>query len=205
VWLVHIGGHIAFDTLAIAAFCRAKGILLLEDCAHAHGASWLGRKPGTFGDAGIWSFYATKSLPTGEGGMLVSRHGALIEYAKSYRSYGKPDYAVQGLNYRMSEFTAALGAVQVDRLEEITAWKNEVAKRELDPRYGSRVVLPKGMTSGYYKYIVFEPVETSTSRVYAKPCHATLGRPGSFPNADWVSQNHWCVPLYYAPLAAAWQ
>src|SRR5438046_6554899 len=143
VWLVHIGGHIAFDTPRIADFCRSKGIILLEDCAHAHGASWNGRKPGGFGDAGIWSFYATKSLPTGEGGMLVSRDPGLIEFAKSYRSYGKPDYAVQGLNYRMSEFTAALGAVQAERLPDITAWKNEVALRELDPIHPNRVKLPR--------------------------------------------------------------
>ena len=55
-FLVHIGGHIAFDVERIAAFCRSEGIFLIEDCAHAHGASWHGRRPGTWGDAGIWSF-----------------------------------------------------------------------------------------------------------------------------------------------------
>jgi SAM-dependent methyltransferase len=109
VWLVHIGGHIAFDTLRIAEFCRSKGIVLLEDCAHAHGASWNGRKPGVFGDAGVYSFYATKSISTGEGGMLVSKHPSLIEFAMKYRNYGKFEHEVEGLNYRMSEFTAALG------------------------------------------------------------------------------------------------
>ena len=66
--LVHIGGHLAFDTVPIAEFCRANGIFLLEDCAHAHGAAWNGRKPGSFGDAGIYSLYATKTVSTGEGG-----------------------------------------------------------------------------------------------------------------------------------------
>jgi dTDP-4-amino-4,6-dideoxygalactose transaminase len=46
VWLVHVGGHLAFETSQIADFCRAHGIILLEDCAHAHGASWNGRRPG---------------------------------------------------------------------------------------------------------------------------------------------------------------
>jgi dTDP-4-amino-4,6-dideoxygalactose transaminase len=59
VMAVHIGGHIAFEIDRIAELCRAEGIVLLEDCAHAHGASWNGRKPGTFGDAGIWSFAPT--------------------------------------------------------------------------------------------------------------------------------------------------
>ena len=73
VMVVHIGGHIAFDIDRIAELCRAEGIVLIEDCAHAHGASWNGRKPGTFGDAGIWSFAPTKTISTGEGGLLVSQ------------------------------------------------------------------------------------------------------------------------------------
>ena len=200
VWLVHIGGHIAFDTERIAAFCRSKGIPLIEDCAHAHGASWNGKKPGAWGDAGVYSFYATKSVSTGEGGMLVSRHAALIEFAKKYRNYGKFDYAVAGLNYRMSEFTAALGVAQIDRLEEITAWKNEMAEKHLNPRYGARLKMPAGMVSGYYKYIVFEPIEKSTGKVYDVLCHALMKHPGEFPNAQWVAQNHWCVPLYFHPI-----
>ena len=199
VWLVHIGGHIAFDTLRIAEFCRSHGILLLEDCAHAHGASWHGQRPGSWGDAGVYSFYGTKTISTGEGGMLVSRHPELLEWARRYRNYGKPDYAVEGLNYRLSEFTAALGVVQVDRLEEIVAWKNRIAERELHPRFPHRVRLPDGMRSGLYKYIVFEPIELSTGKVYDTLCHAIMKREGSFPNAAWVATHHWCVPLYYNP------
>ncbi len=56
----------------IAAYCREHGIFLIEDCAHAHGASWNGRKPGSYGDAGVFSLYATKTISTGEGGVLVS-------------------------------------------------------------------------------------------------------------------------------------
>lgn len=199
VWLVHIGGHIAFDTPKIADFCRSRGIILLEDCAHAHGASWNGRKPGTWGDAGIYSFYATKSVSTGEGGVLVSRYPDLIEFARKYRNYGKFEHEVEGLNYRMSEFTAALGVVQVDRMGEIVAWKNEVAEKYLNSKFNKRVALPSGMTSGLYKYIVFEPIEKSTGKVYDKLCHTIMKREGSFPNSEWVAKNHWCVPLYYNP------
>ncbi len=199
VWLVHIGGHIAFDTAKIADFCRSKGIVLLEDCAHAHGASWNKQKPGTWGNAGVYSFYATKSVTTGEGGMLVSRDNGLIEFARKYRNYGKFDYEVAGLNYRMSEFTAAVGVVQTDRMEEITNWKNEVAEKFLHSRFPKRLKLPEGMVSGFYKYIVFEPVEKSTGKVYDQLCHSLLKREGDFPNSEWVSQNHWCVPLYYRP------
>ena len=197
VWLVHIGGHIAFQVEAIARVCHERGIILLEDCAHAHGASWNGRRPGSWGDAGVYSFYATKTVSTGEGGMLVSKDPGLVEFARQYRNYGKPHYNVHGLNYRMSEFTAAMGCLQANRVEEIVAWKNEYAKVELDPRYLDRVRLPSEMISGYYKYVVFEPIERSTGRVYDQPCHKLLGRNDVLPNTEWAAGNHWCVPLYY--------
>lgn len=199
VWLVHIGGHIAFDTPKIADFCKKNGIALLEDCAHAHGAIWSGAKPGSWGDAGVYSFYATKSVALGEGGILVSRNQGLIDFALKYRNYGKFDYQVEGANHRMSEFTAALGVVQVDRMEEITAWKNETAEKYLNARFQRRLRLPSGMISGLYKYIVFEPIENSTGKVYDRLCHAIMKKEGTFPNAEWVAKNHWCVPLYYSP------
>jgi perosamine synthetase len=195
--LVHIGGHIAFDAERIAAYCAEHGIFLIEDCAHAHGASWNGRKPGSYGDAGVYSMYATKTVSTGEGGVLVSRHPELLEFARDFRNYGKPTYEVHGLNFRMNEFTAALGLLQTERMPEIVAFKNEVAQTELDPRYPSRLELPDGMVSGYYKYIVFDWLERSTGRVYDEPCHRIMGHDVELPNSDWVARNHSCVPLYY--------
>jgi dTDP-4-amino-4,6-dideoxygalactose transaminase len=197
--LVHIGGHIAFDSARIAEYCRANGIFLLEDCAHAHGAEWDGDRPGSFGDAGVYSLYATKTVSTGEGGVLVSANDELIEFAGKFRNYGKFEHEVEGLNFRMSEFTAALGLVQADRMEEIVAWKNEHAAEHLDPLHPARLELPEGMTSGLYKYIVFDPIEKSTGRVYEEPCHRIMGRSDELPNTDWVAENHWCVPLYYRP------
>jgi dTDP-4-amino-4,6-dideoxygalactose transaminase len=195
--LVHIGGHLAFESERIARYCRDHGIFLLEDCAHAHGAGWDGRRPGTFGDAGVYSFYATKTVSTGEGGMLVSADEGLLAYARAFRDYGKPDHAVPGLNFRISEFAAALGLVQTERMEEIVAWKNEVARDHLDPLHPDRLELPDGMVSGLYKYIVFSPIERSTGKVYADPCHRIMGTHDDLPNTDWVAENHWCVPLYY--------
>lgn len=197
VWVVHIGGHIAFQIEEIAKLCIERGIILLEDCAHAHGASWNGKKPGAWGDAGVYSFYATKTISTGEGGMLVSNNKDLIEFAKKYRNYGKFEYKVEGLNYRMSEFTAAIGCVQTELLDEIVAWKNEYARRYLDSQFSNRVRFPEDMVSGYYKYIVFDPIEKSTGKVYDEPCHKIMGKNYELPNTNWVAGNHWCVPLYY--------
>jgi hypothetical protein len=59
------------------------------------------------------------------------------------------------------------------------------------------------MTSGLYKYIVFEEVERSTGRVYAEPCHRIMGRAADLPNTDWVACSHSCVPIYYRPESRA--
>ena len=206
-FLVHIGGHIAFDSAEIARYCAEHDIFLIEDCAHAHGAEWRSEdgtitRPGAYGDAGVYSFYATKTVSTGEGGILVSKRPELIEFARAFRNYGKPSYDVHGLNYRMSEFTAALGLIQTERMPEIVAWKNGVARDTLDVQFaGSRLELPAGMTSGYYKYIVFDWLEKSTGRVYDEPCHRIFGHHVELPNTDWVARHHSCPPLYYRPAA----
>jgi perosamine synthetase len=199
-FLVHIGGHIAFDIEQIAAYCAESEIFLIEDCAHAHGAAWDGRRAGTWGDAGVYSLYATKTISTGEGGVLISRRPEVVAHARDFRNYGKPSYEVPGLNFRMSEFTAALGLVQIERLAEIVSWKNETAREFLDPQYAARLELPDGMVSGLYKYIVFDWLERSTGRVYDEPCHRVMGHDIELPNSDWVARNHSCVPLYYRPV-----
>jgi len=198
IMVVHIGGHIAFDIEKIADFCEATGIILLEDCAHSHGASWEGKKAGSWGDAGFYSFFATKTITTGEGGMLVSKNKDLVEFAKKYRNYGKFDYKVHGLNFRITEFGAAVGVIQTDRLNDIVNFKNDYAKK-LDSQYPNHLKLPEGMISGYYKYIVFDPIENSTGKVYDEPCHRILKHKVELPNSDWVAKNHWCVPIYYNP------
>ncbi len=198
-FLVHIGGHIAFEVAQIADYCAEHGIFLIEDCAHAHGASFDGRRAGTWGDAGVYSLYATKTISTGEGGVLVSRRPEVVAHARGFRNYGKPSYELPGLNFRMSEFTAALGLVEIERLPEIVAWKNDTARRWLDEQQPSRLQLPDGMVSGLYKYIVFDWLERSTGRVYDEPCHRIMGHDVDLPNSDWVARNHSCLPLYYRP------
>ena len=131
--------------------------------------------------------------------MLVSRDEDLLDYARAFRNYGKPDYDVPGLNFRMSEFTAALGLVQTERMEEIVACKNAAARELLDPLHPGRLQLPDGMTSGLYKYIVFDPIEKSTGKVYDRAVPPHHGHRCDLPNTDWVAEHHWCVPLYYRP------
>ena len=74
----------------IADYCREHGIFLIEDCAHAHGASGTAARPGTYGDAGVYSLYATKTISTGEGGVLVSRRPEVIEHAAASATTASP-------------------------------------------------------------------------------------------------------------------
>ena len=98
---------------------------------------------------------------------------------------------------------ADVGIVQTERLPEIVERKNEVARDLLDPAHPNRLRLPDGMTSGLYKYIVFDEIERSTGKVYEDPCHRIMETGDDLPNTDWIGANHWCVPLYYAPAEEA--
>ena len=203
VILTHIGGHLAFRIKEIAGFCRQRGLALIEDCAHCHGASWDGRAGGSFGDAGIYSFYATKTMPLGEGGMVVTRDRGLLEYVRKYRNYGKFEYVVPGINGRMNEVTAALGLVQLERLPSILEFKRALAAK-YDAIFPRRVLFPDKMSSGYYKYIVFdEPgLKEETGKVFGELCHELTKAGGSYPDAEWVREHHRCPPIYYGYEAA---
>lgn len=204
--VTHIGGHIAFEIEKIAEYCARRNIYLIEDCAHAHGATYKGKAAGSWGFAGSYSFYATKTMPTGEGGMVVSRDNDLLKWVEKYRNYGKQvidgkvNYPVKnGFNYRMNEFTAALGIVQLEQLPLILEWKNELAFK-YDQIFQNRVIFPKTMVSGYYKYIVFDhDLKEETGRVFARTDfgHVIDGHDIHLPNAEWIADHHRCAPIYY--------
>ena len=205
--VVHIGGHIAFQIEEIASFCKDHGIALIEDCAHVHGASWKGKTGGHYGFAGSYSFYATKTMPLGEGGMVVSRDQTFLNWLEKYRNYGKEivdgqvTYPIKtGFNYRMNEFTAALGVIQLERLPKILEWKQNLADK-YNRIFENRVKLPQGMVSGYYKYIVFgyPELKNKTGQVFGKNDLGPIieNVKADVPNSIWVAENHQCPPIYF--------
>jgi perosamine synthetase len=207
VIIVHIGGHIAFEIEKISDYCKQNNIYLIEDCAHSHGASWNGKKGGHFGFAGAYSFYATKTLPIGEGGMVVSNNRDFLSWFEKYRNYGKEviDGKVQypltnGFNYRLSEFSAALGIVQLERLPAILEWKRTLAAK-YDELFERRIVFPEGMISGYYKYIVFSypRLKEVTGQVFGPNDlgYRIEGLDVKLENSEWIVANHQCPPIYY--------
>lgn len=136
--------------------------------------------------------------------MVVSSRPEVIDFARGFRNYGKPDYKVNGLNYRMNEVTAALGIVQMERVAKILEWKRSLARR-YDRLFPNHLVLPDGMESGYYKYIAFDaPLKMQTGKVYDELCHTIMGLPGHFPNAEWIARHHVCPPIYYGWQGSDW-
>ena len=120
VTVVHIGGYISPEFETIVDLCRARGVLLFEDAAHAHGSTHHGRPAGSLADAAAFSFYPTKVLTTGEGGMITTNDPQLAALSRTYRDQGKDatgDYhLVAGSSWRMPELSAALGRVLLRRL-----------------------------------------------------------------------------------------
>lgn len=193
VILVYIGGNISRDTFKIAELCRSNGVYLIEDCAHAHGCSIDGRMAGTIGVAGAFSFFPTKVLVTGEGGIITTNDDNLAERARSLRNHGKNakgEITVLGNNWRMSEVTAVMGCEQMRRAREIVDLRNSTARKYDELLVGiedlRRLEVPRNVFSSYYKYVVFlndgisrddlkmlmkDRGVSLTGEVYARMCH----------------------------------
>jgi perosamine synthetase len=225
VMLVHIGGLITPEVDAIRALCDDHGVVLVEDAAHAHGASYQGRPAGSFGQAAAFSFYPTKVMTSGEGGMILTGDDRIRDEALIYRDQGKAgflggDHVRMGSAWRMSELHAAVGLVHLGRLDEAISTRQAAAER-YDKALGGAglcepLAVPDGCVTNYYKYIALldpgidraalkvdlkERAGVSLSgEVYALPLHrqpvfAELAA-GPFPIADDVCARHVCLPVH---------
>ncbi len=141
VILTHIYGKMG-DVSAIADICKKNGLWFIEDCAQAHGAQRHGKKAGSFGDLGCFSFYPTKNLGAmGDGGAVVTANPALMEKIKQLRQYGwKRKYFVDllhGINSRLDEIQAAVLRVKLQYLDK---WNNQ--RRGIALRYSKGISHP---------------------------------------------------------------
>ncbi|HET6811240.1 MAG TPA: DegT/DnrJ/EryC1/StrS aminotransferase family protein [Acidimicrobiales bacterium] len=224
VVLVHIAGIITDEVDSIRELCDARGIALVEDAAHAHGCELNGRHAGSFGVAGAFSFYPTKVMTTGEGGMILTGDSQLRDEARIYRDQGKAgflgdDHIRMGYAWRMSELAAATGVVHLDRLDQAISVRRSVAERydrALASLPGLQLLSPcEGGVTNYYKYVVLLPDAADRDRlkkslreehevflsgeVYATPLHhQEVLRPyagESLPVAEDVCSRHVCLPV----------
>jgi dTDP-4-amino-4,6-dideoxygalactose transaminase len=217
--VVHLYGRPA-DLRAFRALADRYGVLLIEDCAQAHGAAVDGRMVGTAGDAAIFSFYPTKNMTTGEGGMVTTADAAVARRARLLTDpRGDQEYAyeVVGFNYRMTEIAAAIGLVQLRALEARNEQRRANARRLTDG-LGDLPWLrlprdPAGVRSVYHQYTVRVPegrddlarhlaARGVASRVYYPslvphtPAYRRRGFDGAFPNAEALTREVLSLPVH---------
>jgi dTDP-4-amino-4,6-dideoxygalactose transaminase len=154
---VHLYGQVA-DVEVIGTLCRRHGVLLIEDCAQAHGAKRNKRHAGTFGDAATFSFYPTKNMGAlGDGGAVVARDAAVAERIAALRQYGWTRHYISdeaGVNSRLDELQAAILRVKLKRLDAANARRREIAKA-YDAVLGSRAPrVRRGSQHVYHQYVV---------------------------------------------------
>jgi dTDP-4-amino-4,6-dideoxygalactose transaminase len=165
---VHLGSNMA-DMDLIMELAEKHNLIVIEDCAHAHGAKWRGRGAGTIGHFGSFSMQSSKTLTSGEGGILLCRTPELAAKAASIIDCGRPHalgggeedsngFSMQGSNYRLSELQAALALVGIERFpaqakkrEEMAAYMDEA----LSEIPGVRVMKrdERHTTRSFYRYV----------------------------------------------------
>jgi len=176
VLVLHYGGF-PCDMQAVRELAEQRGLIVIEDAAHAPGATWRGRPCGGLGLVGCFSFFSNKNLPVGEGGMIVTDDDALAERVRLLRSHGMTtltwerhrghassyDVVAQGFNYRLDELRAAMGLVQLRRLPDENARRGTISARYRERLDGVNGItmpfgeLEEGTTSAHHLAVALLP------------------------------------------------
>ena len=133
IMVVHLFGQ-AVDMDSVMNIAKKYNLKVIEDCAEAHGVECKGKKVGSIGDVGCFSFFSNKTITCGEGGMVVTNSEELAEKAKSFKNlcYGKVNKFIHddvGFNYRLPNVSAAMGLGQFEQIENIINQKKRIYDR----------------------------------------------------------------------------
>jgi perosamine synthetase len=206
------------DMDAIQAIADRHGLIVVEDACQAHGAVYRGRRAGSFGYA-AFSLYGTKNMTTGEGGFVNTDDDRLAGWIRLYRNQGMKEryhHDILGYNFRMTDIAAAIGLVQLDKLERNTARRQQIA-RHYDAAFADLPVKlpiwPEARTHVYHQYtvgvgaardqIVAEMKEAGVicGIYYPIPCHKAayiqeLGIEVDLPNTDAAAAESMSLPMF---------
>lgn len=214
---VHLYGQAA-EMDEVMAFAKRHGLYVVEDCAQAHGATHKGRKVGTFGDAGCFSFYPGKNLGAlGDGGAVVTNNAELARKIRCLGNYGstkKYHHEYLGTNSRLDEVQAALLRIKLRHLDEYNAERNVVARKYLSGVKNPKIRLPQTGADRYHVFHLFAvmceerdalhdyleeksigtvchyPIAIADQHCYAKANLAHL------PGAEYIARSELSLPMY---------
>ena len=229
VFIVHIGGLVPPQIKEIQHICEDRGIFLIEDAAHAHGSTINGQMAGSFGQAAAFSFYPTKVMTSGEGGMITTNDEGIYTRALVFRDQGKSGFygnvhTELGYNWRMSEVHAVIGLSQFRRLGEFIENRRKLA-RIYDKRLAGMgkvmpLEIPPQVKSNYYKYVaILDKILDRTTikkeirekynvnlsgEVYELPCHLQpiFKNSGGYGEGDYPVAEDLCRRMICLPISA---
>lgn len=154
VMVVHLFGQMN-DINRLRTICDNAGVALIEDCAQAHGALWNEQHAGVVGDVGTFSFYATKNLASGEGGMITCQSDEIAERIRCLINHGRTggyEHALIGYNYRMTSLVAALARSQMTHLKSGNERRRAIATRYRNEITNAALVHPHEADEAQHAY-----------------------------------------------------
>ena len=202
ILLSDIGGIINPDIEKISKFCKEKNIILLEDAAHSFGSTLNNKFSGTYSDAGVYSYYSTKAIFAGEGGVVVTNDNNIGNLMKDFIAYDRFKRKMEiGFNIRLPELQALMIFSVVKEFKEIIKNKSKIAKKYTDSCNSFKLkYIDQSASSNqgnYYKFTIISPdkaisdllpkLKTTTSKVY----DYSLG------NSKEIPLKHLCLPIWY--------
>jgi len=222
--VVHLAGLIPPQMNELQEICNENNLFLIEDAAHAHGSMIDNKKAGSLGDAACFSFFPTKPMTTGEGGMITTNDSNLADFAKIFRNHGKEGsvHTRIGNNLRMSEIHAILGIYQLKRLDEYLMRRNKIAKKYsegLEKVNGlNPISVPSNIIHSYWKYPIILNMDMqvstlektlknkyniATGTLYNPPIHLQpfyrqhFGyKEGMLPVSEKILRQETCLPMF---------
>jgi dTDP-4-amino-4,6-dideoxygalactose transaminase len=214
---VHLYGHAA-DMGAIMEIAEDHNLLVIEDACQAHGATYKGKKVGSFG-TGAFSFYPTKNMTTSEGGIITTDDPDIAARSRMLRAHGSKQrylHEMIGYNFRMTDISAAIGIVQLGRLAEFTEKRRQNARKLASGLKGSKnLILPvekENCSHVYHQYTIRTPrrdslrdtlqekgIGTGTYYplcIHQQPLYKEMGYAGSFPNSEKAAREVLSIPVH---------
>jgi dTDP-4-amino-4,6-dideoxygalactose transaminase len=216
---VHLYGHPA-DMETLLDLAKHYGLFILEDCCQAHGARYKGRRVGSMGISGCFSFYPSKNLTVfGDGGILVTDDETLAKHCRMLRDHGrkeKYEHELVGYNLRFNEIQAAVGRLQLKRLEGFNESRRQIARWYSDGLKGLPMITPKVQDWAepvFHLYVIQTSKRDSlatylkergiqTGIHYPVPCHLqpavqnTLGPQPNLERTEEAAKKILSLPIY---------